>query len=87
MAVAEAGTSKQLDDPLLQEAKLQTKDSPTGEGELCGLEVQAFRLGEHVEDKQTQMLVPAKGSRGWQFGEIKSTSGGLNLIQKFSNIH
>jgi hypothetical protein len=40
------------------------KDSPTGEGELCGLEVQARRLGEHVEDKQMQMLVPAKGGQG-----------------------
>jgi hypothetical protein len=64
VAVAEAGTGQQLEDPLLQEAKAQMKDSPSGEGELCGLEVQACRLGENVEDMQTQMLVPAKGSRG-----------------------
>jgi hypothetical protein len=59
VAVAEAGTGRQLHDPLLQ-----MKDSLAGEGELCGLEVQARRLGEHAEDKQTQMLVPAKGGRG-----------------------
>jgi hypothetical protein len=47
-----------------QEAEAQMKDSPIGEGELCGLEVQAHRLGKHVEDMQTQMLVRAKGSRG-----------------------
>jgi hypothetical protein len=40
------------------------KDSLAGEGELCGLEVQARRIGEHAEDRQTQMLVPAKGGRG-----------------------
>jgi hypothetical protein len=62
--VAEAGTGQQLEDPLLQEAKAQMKDSPAGEGELCGLEVQARRQGEHIEDRQTQMLVPAKGGRG-----------------------
>jgi hypothetical protein len=64
VAVAKAGTGRQVEDPLLQEAKAQTKDSPVGEGELCGLEVQAHRLGKHVEDRQTQMLVPAKGSQG-----------------------
>jgi hypothetical protein len=64
VAVAEAGTGQQLEDPLLQEAKAQMKDSPAGEGELCGLEVQARRQGEHIEDRQTQMLVPAKGGRG-----------------------
>jgi hypothetical protein len=55
---------RQLEDPLLQEAEAQTKDSPAGEGELCGLEVQARRQGEHIEDRQTQMLVPTKGGRG-----------------------
>jgi hypothetical protein len=59
-----AGTGRQLEDPLVQEAEVQMKDSPVGEGELCGLEVQARRLGEHVEDRQTQILVPAKGDRG-----------------------
>jgi hypothetical protein len=39
VAVAEAGTGWQLEDPLLQEAEAQTKDSPVGEGELCDLEV------------------------------------------------
>jgi hypothetical protein len=62
--VAEAGTGRQLQDPLLQEAKVQMKDSPAREGELYGLEVQARRLSEHAEDRQTQMLVPAKGGRG-----------------------
>jgi hypothetical protein len=85
VAVAEAGTGRQLEDPLLQEAEAQMKDNPAGEEELCGLEVQARRLGEHVEDRQTQMLVPAKGSQGWWFGEIRSTSKGLDLIQKFSS--
>jgi hypothetical protein len=49
VAVAEAGTGRQLQDPLLQEAEAQMKDSLAGEGELCGLEVQARRLGEHGE--------------------------------------
>jgi hypothetical protein len=49
---------------LLQEAKAQTQDSPVGEGELCGLEVQARRLGGHVEDMQSQMRVLAKGGQG-----------------------
>jgi hypothetical protein len=40
------------------------KDSPAGEGELCGLEVQVHRLDEYVEDRQMEMLVPAKGGRG-----------------------
>jgi hypothetical protein len=53
MAVAEAGTGRQLEDPVVQEAKAQMKNSPVGEGELCSLEVQARRLGEHVEDRQT----------------------------------
>jgi hypothetical protein len=39
VAVAESGTGQQLQDPLLQEAKGQMKDSLAGEGELCGLEV------------------------------------------------
>jgi hypothetical protein len=39
--MAEAGTGRQLEDPLLQEAEAQMKDSPVREGELCGLEVQA----------------------------------------------
>jgi hypothetical protein len=64
VAVTEAGTGRHLQDPLLQEAEAQMKDSLAREGELCGLEVQARRLGEHAEDKQTQMLVPAKGGRG-----------------------
>jgi hypothetical protein len=64
VALGKVGTGRQLEDPLLQEAEAQMKDSPTGEGELCGLEVQARRLGEHVEDKQMQMLVPAKGGQG-----------------------
>jgi hypothetical protein len=64
VAVAEAGTGRQLEDPVLQEAEPQMKDSPTREGELCGLEVQAYRLGEHAEDRKTQMLVLAKGGRG-----------------------
>ena len=38
VAVAKVGTGKQLEDPLLQEVKAQTKDSPAGKGELCGLE-------------------------------------------------
>jgi hypothetical protein len=59
-----AGTGRKLQDPLLQEAKAQIKDSLAGEGELCGLEVQAHRLGEYAEDRQMQMLVPAKGGRG-----------------------
>jgi hypothetical protein len=62
--MAEAGTGRQLEDPLLQEAEAQMKDSPVREGELCGLEVQARRLGEHVEDRQTHWLVRAKGGRG-----------------------
>ena len=61
MAVAKAGTRKQLEDPPLQEAEVQTEDSPTREEELCSQEVQACRLGEHVQEGQTQMLVPAKG--------------------------
>jgi hypothetical protein len=64
VAVAEAGTGRQLQDPLLQEAEAQMKDSLAGKGKLCGLEVQARRLGEHAEDRQMQMLVPAKGGRG-----------------------
>jgi hypothetical protein len=39
VAVVEAGTDRQLEDPLLQEAEAQTKDNLEGEGELCGLEV------------------------------------------------
>jgi hypothetical protein len=85
VAVAEAGNGRQLEDPVLQEAEPQMKDSPAGEGELWGLEVQARRLGEHAEDRQTQLLVPAKGGRGSWFGEIRSTSEGLDLIQKFSS--
>jgi hypothetical protein len=34
MAVAEAGNGQQLEDPVLQEAEPQMKDSPAGEGEL-----------------------------------------------------
>ena len=52
MVVAEAGTCKQLEDPLLQEVEAQTKDNPIGEGELCNLEVQACKLGKYVEDRQ-----------------------------------
>jgi hypothetical protein len=63
VAMTEAGADRQVEDPLFQEAKVQTKDSLVGEGELCGLEVQARRLGEHVEDRQTQMLVLAKGGQ------------------------
>jgi hypothetical protein len=59
-----AGMSRQLEDPLLQEVEALMKDSLAGEGELYSLEVQACRLGEHVEDMQTQMLVRAKGGRG-----------------------
>ena len=87
VAMVEAGTDKQLEDPLLQEAEAQTKDNLVGEEELCGPEVQACRQGEHVEEGQTQIPVPAKGDQGCIFGEIKSTSGGLNLIQKFSSTH
>jgi hypothetical protein len=43
VAVAKAGTGRQLEDPLLQEAEAQAKVNPVGEGELCGLEVQARR--------------------------------------------
>jgi hypothetical protein len=64
VAMAEAGMGRQLQDPLLQKAEAQMKDSLAREGELCSLEVQARRLGEHAEDRQTQMLVPAKGCRG-----------------------
>ena len=62
--MAKVGTGKQLEDPLLQEAEAQTKDSRARERELCGLEVQAHRLGKHVEDRQIQMVVLAKGGRG-----------------------
>jgi hypothetical protein len=41
VSVAEVGTGRQLEDPLLQEAEVQTKDNPAREGELCGLKVQA----------------------------------------------
>jgi hypothetical protein len=34
VAVAEAGNSRQLEDPVLQEAEPQMKDSPAREGEL-----------------------------------------------------
>jgi hypothetical protein len=85
VAVTEAGTGRHLQDPLLQEAEAQMKDSLAREGELCGLEVQARRLGEHAEDRQTQMLVLAKGSQRSRFGEIRSTSEGLDSIQKFSS--
>jgi hypothetical protein len=34
MAVAKAGNGRELEDPVLQEAEPQMKDSPTGEGEL-----------------------------------------------------
>ena len=51
VVVAKVGTGKHLEDPLLQKANAQMKDSPIGE--LCGLEVQAYRLGEHVEERQT----------------------------------
>jgi hypothetical protein len=34
VAVAEAGNGRQLEDPVLQEAEPQMKDSPAGEGEL-----------------------------------------------------
>jgi hypothetical protein len=61
VAMAEAGTGRQLQNPLLQEAEAQMKDSLAGEEELCNVEVQACRLGEHAEDRQTQMLVPTKG--------------------------
>ena len=87
VAVAEVGTDKQLEDLLLQEAEAQMKDNPAGEEELCGLEVQARRQGEYVEEGQMQMLVLANGGRGCIFGEIRSTSGRLDLIQKFSSIH
>ena len=63
VVVVEAGMGKYLEDPLLQEVEVQTKDSPAREGELCGLEVQAYRLGEHVEEGQTHMLVPTKGAQ------------------------
>ena len=58
VAVDEAWMGKLLEDPLLQETKAQTKDSLA---ELCGLEVHACGLDEHVEDRQTQMLVPVRG--------------------------
>ena len=35
VAVIKVGTSKQLEDPLLQEAKARTKDNPIRE--LCGV--------------------------------------------------
>ena len=53
VAAAKARTGKQLEDPLFQEVEVQTKDNPEGKRELCGLEVQAYMLGEHVEDRQT----------------------------------
>jgi hypothetical protein len=34
VALGKVGTGRQLEDPLLQEAEAQMKDSPTGEGEL-----------------------------------------------------
>ena len=52
VAMAEAETGKQLEDPLLQEAKAQTKDNLTRERKLCGLEVQACKLGKHIENMQ-----------------------------------
>ena len=60
MAVAEARTDKQLEDPLLQEAEAQSKDSPAREGELCGPKVQAHKQGKYVEEGQMQMPVPVK---------------------------
>ena len=64
VAVAKAGMDKQLEDQLLQEAKAQTKDTLARKEELCGQEVQARRLGEHVEEGQMQMLVPTKSGQG-----------------------
>jgi hypothetical protein len=61
---ARDGRGRQREDPLLQEAEAQTKDSPVGEGELYGLKVQARKLGKHVEVRQMQMLVPTKGDQG-----------------------
>ena len=53
VAMAEAGTGKHLENPLLLEAEAQRKDNPAGEGELCGLEMQACRLDKHLEEGQT----------------------------------
>ena len=64
VAMAKAGTGKQLEDPLLQEVEAQMQDNPVGEEELCNQEVQACRLGKHVQEGQTQMLVPARGRQG-----------------------
>ena len=64
VAVAEAGSDKQVEDPLLQEAEVQTKHSPARKDELCGLELQAHRQGEHVEEGQMQMLGLANKAKG-----------------------
>ena len=44
------------------------KDSPAREEELCNLEVKARKLGEYVEDRQTQMLVQRKATEGDDLG-------------------
>ena len=64
VVVGEVGVGKQLEDPPLQEAKVQTKDNPVGEEKLYGQEVQACRVGKYVKEGQSQMLVLAKGGRG-----------------------